>query len=257
MLGMALDYSFLDVEQVNKTNISEAAMKTRVLIVEDHPMSLVGLKLLLEKNDSCDVVGEATNGLDAVSLSARLAPDVILMDIGLPEMDGIEATQLIKKEHPSIRIIMLTSKDNERDVFAALGAGADAYCLKGVSIEALSTAIEAVKEGTAWLDPGIARIVLGRFQHAQGFDALGNNAPAASVATPTTMNSLAQIDTPLTAREMEVLKLIVDGLSNPEIAERLTITKATAKAHVHSILQKLCVDDRTQAAVLAMRQGFV
>jgi len=228
-------------------------MKTRVLIVEDHPMSLVGLKMLLEKNDSCDVVGEATNGLDAVSQSSKLAPDVILMDIGLPEMDGIEATQHIKKEHPSIRIIMLTSKDNERDVFAALAAGADAYCLKGVSIEALSTAIEAVKEGTAWLDPGIARIVLGRFQHASPNPIQEN--PASPAATM--VSSIPQIDTPLTAREMEVLKLIVDGLSNPEIAERLTITKATAKAHVHSILQKLCVDDRTQAAVLAMRQGFV
>jgi len=233
-------------------------MKTRVLIVEDHPMSLVGLKMLLEKNDSCDVVGEATNGLDAVSQSSKLAPDVILMDIGLPEMDGIEATQQIKKEHPSIRIIMLTSKDNERDVFAALAAGADAYCLKGVSIEALSTAIDAVKEGTAWLDPGIARIVLGRFQHASSGPASdGFNNPAGTNAATTLVTPIAQIDTPLTAREMEVLKLIVDGLSNPEIAERLTITKATAKAHVHSILQKLCVDDRTQAAVLAMRQGFV
>jgi NarL family two-component system response regulator LiaR len=229
-------------------------MKTRVLIVEDHPMSLVGLKMLLEKNDSCDVVGEATNGLDAVTQSNKLAPDVILMDIGLPEMDGIEATQQIKKDHPSIRIIMLTSKDNERDVFAALAAGADAYCLKGVSIEALSTAIEAVKEGTAWLDPGIARIVLGRFQHASPFPDANSNP---GIPASTMVTAIPQIETPLTAREMEVLKLIVDGLSNPEIAERLTITKATAKAHVHSILQKLCVDDRTQAAVLAMRQGYV
>jgi DNA-binding NarL/FixJ family response regulator len=221
-------------------------MKTRVLIVEDHPMTLVGLKMLLEKNESVAVVGEAVNGLDAVHRTELERPEVILMDIGLPEMDGIEATQKIKAAHPATRIIMLTSKDNERDVFAALSAGADAYCMKGISIEALTVAIEAVKEGTAWLDPAVARLVLGRFRQEE--------APPAN-GTPSTIAPAE--DCPLTARELEVLRLIVDGLSNPEIAEALTITKATAKAHVHSILQKLCVDDRTQAAVLAMRQGYV
>jgi DNA-binding NarL/FixJ family response regulator len=224
------------------------AAKTKVLIVEDHQMTLVGLKMLLEKNEAIEVVGEAVNGLEAVSRTAQANPEVILMDIGLPEMDGIEATQKIKKSHPSTRIIMLTSKDNEQDVFAALAAGADAYCMKGISIESLTAAIEAVKEGTAWLDPAVARMVLGRFQGTPN----GNNGTAAYVSPDAEWE-----DCPLTSREMEVLKLIVEGLSNPEIAERLTITKATAKAHVHSILQKLCVDDRTQAAVLAMRQGYV
>lgn len=223
-------------------------MNTRVLIVEDHPMTLVGLKMLLEKSDSVQVVGEAANGLEAVSLASANQPEVILMDIGLPEMDGIEATQKIKQLHPGIRIIMLTSKDNEQDVFASLAAGADAYCMKGISIDSLSSAIDAVKEGTAWLDPAVARMVLGRFQGVTpSNDFITNNGP----------NEQALEDCPLTSRELEVLKLIVDGLSNPEIAEKLTITKATAKAHVHSILQKLCVDDRTQAAVLAMRQGYV
>lgn len=221
-------------------------MKTRVLIVEDHQMTLVGLKMLLEKSDNIEVTGEASNGIAAVQAAANQQPDVILMDIGLPEMDGIEATQKIKQNHPGVRIIMLTSKDNEQDVFAALAAGADAYCMKGISIEALNAAIEAVKEGTAWLDPAVARMVLGRFQGS-------NAANAASTISETAVWE----DCPLTSRELEVLKLIVEGLSNPEIAERLTITKATAKAHVHSILQKLCVDDRTQAAVLAMRQGIV
>lgn len=223
-------------------------MNTRVLIVEDHPMTLVGLKMLLEKSDSVQVVGEASNGLEAISLASTNQPEVILMDIGLPEMDGIEATQKIKQQHPGIRIIMLTSKDNEQDVFASLAAGADAYCMKGISIESLSSAIEAVREGTAWLDPAVARMVLGRFQGVKpSGEFLTNNGP----------NEQALEDCPLTSRELEVLRLIVDGLSNPEIAEKLTITKATAKAHVHSILQKLCVDDRTQAAVLAMRQGYV
>jgi DNA-binding NarL/FixJ family response regulator len=222
-------------------------MKTRVMIVEDHQMTLVGLKMLLEKTEGIEVVGEAANGLEAINQANSTQPEVILMDIGLPEMDGVEATQKIKATHPGVRIIMLTSKDNERDVFAALSAGADAYCMKGISIEALTAAIDAVKEGTAWLDPAVARMVLGRFQ---------GGAPAAE-PTATSADNTQFEDCPLTAREMEVLRLIVDGLSNPEIAEKLTITKATAKAHVHSILQKLCVDDRTQAAVLAMRQGYV
>jgi DNA-binding NarL/FixJ family response regulator len=225
-------------------------MKTRVLIVEDHQMTLVGLKMLLEKNETVDVVGTAGNGLEAVKLASTVNPDIILMDIGLPEMDGIEATQKIKQAHPGARIIMLTSKDNEQDVFAALAAGADAYCMKGISIEALTTAIDAVKEGTAWLDPAVARMVLGRFQGRNPLSDAGTTADNGS-------NEANLADCPLTSRELEVLKLIVDGLSNPEIAEKLTITKATAKAHVHSILQKLCVDDRTQAAVLAMRQGYV
>ncbi len=224
-------------------------MKTRVLIVEDHPMTLVGLKMLLTKNENITVVGEAANGLEAVSQADQTQPEVILMDIGLPEMDGVEATQRIKASHPGVRIIMLTSKDNERDVFAALSAGADAYCMKGISVEALTSAIEAVKEGTAWLDPAVARMVLGRFQGATPIQDAAPNGKASE--------DIVLQDCPLTAREMEVLRLIVDGLSNPEIAEKLTITKATAKAHVHSILQKLCVDDRTQAAVLAMRQGYV
>ncbi len=219
-------------------------MTTRVLIVEDHQMTLVGLKMLLEREEDLDVVGEATDGAQAIRLADSTNPDVILMDIGLPEVDGIEATQKIKEALPSIKVIMLTSKESEQDVFAALSAGADAYCMKGISPESLSTAIAAVSEGTAWLDPAVAKMVLGRFS--------GEN-----VGTNFNAPSGPPEDCPLTPREMEVLKLIVDGNSNPKIAEALVITKATAKAHVHSILQKLCVDDRTQAAVLAMREGYV
>ncbi len=219
-------------------------MATRVLIVEDHQMTLVGLKILLEREEHLEVVGEAVDGVQAIRLANSINPDVILMDIGLPEVDGIEATQKIKKAHPAIKIIMLTSKESEQDVFAALAAGADAYCMKGISPESLSLAIQAVKEGTAWLDPAVAKMVLGRFT--------GENV-GGGFSSP----SGPPEDCPLTPREMEVLKLIVDGHSNPRIADALVITKATAKAHVHSILQKLCVDDRTQAAVLAMRQGYV
>lgn len=213
----------------------------RLLLVEDHQMTLMGLELMLQKEEGFAVVGKASDGMQAVTLAQQLTPDVVLMDIGLPEMDGVEATRRIKQDHPSVRVLMLTSKDNERDVYAALAAGADGYCMKGASSDTLSAAIRSVGEGAAWLDPAIARLVLGRLQ--------GSYSQASAVAPP--------LDCPLTPREMEVLKLIVDGHSNADIADILVITKATAKAHVHSILQKLCVDDRTQAAVLAMRQGLV
>jgi DNA-binding NarL/FixJ family response regulator len=224
----------------------------RLLLVEDHQMTLVGLRMLLEREANLSVLGEAVTGTEALLQVEQHQPDVVLMDIGLPEMDGIEATQTLKKTHPATKVIMLTSKDNPQDVFAALAAGADAYCMKGIQPERLVEAIKAVAEGTAWLDPSIARLVLGRFQ---GGNTINEPAPSASVgATGAGVNAA---NCPLTAREMEVLKLIVEGLSNAEIAETLVITKATAKAHVHSLLQKLCVDDRTQAAVLAMRQGYV
>lgn len=219
--------------------------KIKVYIVEDHEMTRVGLTMLLEKESAITVIGEADNGVKATRQVPELHPDVVLMDIGLPEMDGIEATNRIKQSAPSVKVIMLTSKDSEQDVFAALAAGADAYCMKGIPVNVLASAIEAVNQGAAWLDPAIARVVLGKFK---GQAPMGEN-----VGVP----AVKPADCPLTDREMEVLALIVEGLSNPEIADRLCITKATAKAHVHSILQKLCVDDRTQAAVLAMRQGYV
>jgi DNA-binding NarL/FixJ family response regulator len=221
-------------------------MALRLVLVEDHQMTLVGLRMILEQQPDLTVLGEADTGNKAVRVVDAEKPDLVLMDIGLPEMDGIEATQTIKAKYPGIKVMMLTSKDNEQDVFAALAAGADAYCMKGVAPETLITAIHAVADGTAWLDPAIARVVLGRFQG-------GGMPSAASASEP----AGPPADCPLTEREMEVLRLIVDGLSNPEIADKLYITKATAKAHVHSILQKLCVDDRTQAAVLALREGYV
>ncbi|HBH18155.1 MAG TPA: DNA-binding response regulator, partial [Cyanobacteria bacterium UBA9579] len=160
-------------------------------------------------------------------------------------MDGIEATQKIREAKLSSRIIMFTSRDSEQDVFAALGAGADAYIMKGASPEQLISAIRAVNEGTAWLDPAIAKIVLRNVSQQKTTQPVDRK------------NSKSPFAANLTEREMEVLGLIVEGLTNPQIAERLFITRATAKAHVHSILQKMCVDDRTQAAVTAMREGLV
>lgn len=223
--------------------------KIRVLLVEDHTMTRMGLQLVLEKAEGIELIAEAEDGLSGVKLAQELNPDVILMDIGLPGIDGIEATKRIKDAKLNSNIIMFTSRDSEQDVFAALGAGADAYIMKGASPEQLTAAIKAVSEGTAWLDPAIAKLVLKNVNKKSSI----YEANSGSERTPSKFAQTAG----LTAREIEVLRLIVEGLSNPEIAERLFITRATAKAHVHSILQKLCVDDRTQAAVTAMREGLV
>ena len=235
----------------------------KLILVEDHQMTRIGLRLMLEQEPRYTIVGEAETGKEALQVVEKRQGDydLILMDIGLPDMDGIEATQRIKKSYPATPVMMLTSKDDGNDVFAALGAGADAYCLKGASFETLKTAIDTVAEGASWLDPGIARLVLGRFQGNSLPFGAGEKSTAqrnnTMVGVPVPHSPNQTMDCPLTPREMEVLKLIVEGFSNADIAEKCVITKATAKAHVHSILQKLCVDDRTQAAVFAMRQGIV
>lgn len=222
--------------------------KITVLLVEDHTMTRMGLQLVLEKCEEIHLIGEAEDGEQGVQKAEELKPDVILMDIGLPVIDGIEATQRIKDKKLDSKVLVFTSRDNEEDVFAALGAGADAYCMKGATPEQLTSAIKAVSEGTAWLDPAIARTVLSTIQKTR------ENKTQLENLVEKPKSDLADL---LTSRELEVLKLIVEGLSNPQIAERLYITRATAKAHVHSILQKLCVDDRTQAAVTAMREGLI
>ncbi len=224
-------------------------MTIRVLLVEDHTMIRMGTALVIEKTDGIELVAQAENGLQGVQAAKEFLPDVILMDIGLPVMDGIEATRQIKELNLNSKILIFTSRENDDDVFAALAAGADGYIMKGATPEQLMSAIVAVNEGTAWLDPAIARLVLSSVQRQN------QKEEENSMSQPnfkTGKNSFG-----LTDREMEVLALIVDGLSNPEIAQKLFITRATAKAHVHSILQKLYVDDRTQAAVTAMREGLV
>lgn len=224
-----------------------AEKEIRVLLVEDHMMIRMGTALVIEKTEGISLVGEAEDGLQGVEKAKELLPDVILMDIGLPVIDGIEATKRIRETGINAKVLIFTSRDSDDDVFAALAAGADGYVMKGATAQQLTSAIVAVNEGTAWLDPAIARLVLSNVQRQK----------TESNATNEINYKAGKNTFGLTEREMEVLALIVDGLSNPEIAEKLFITRATAKAHVHSILQKLYVDDRTQAAVTAMREGLV
>ena len=220
----------------------------KVLLVEDHTMVRLGLSLVFENSKDINLIWEAENGKKGVELALKLNPDVILMDIGLPEMDGIQATSLIKKSNPNIKVLIFTSRESEDDVFDSLSAGADGYIMKGANEEQMISAIKAVAEGTAWLDPAIARLVLSSVKR-QTSTSVDNNISS--------VNKNAKNVYGLTDREIEVLALIVEGLNNSQIAKRLVITLSTAKAHVHSILQKLYVTNRTQATIQAVKEGLV
>lgn len=226
---------------------SIAREQIRILLVEDHLLTRIGLKAVIERCKDFRVVGEAEDGAQAVQLAAELLPDLVLMDVGLPVMDGIEASSLIKAKHPQVEIIMLTSHDDDRDIFDSLTSGAAGYCLKDVDPERLYIAIRSVKSGDIWLDSAIARKVLDLYSLAQS----ETRNLSASPCEP------LELADPLSRRELEVLQLLVEGLSNRQIAGRLLISLATAKTHVRNILSKLSVDDRTQAAVFAMRRGLV
>ncbi len=219
----------------------------KVLLVEDHKMVRLGLSLVFENTDGITLVGEADNGKNGVELALKLTPDVVLMDIGLPEIDGIQATAMIKKSNPNMKILIFTSRDSEDDVFDSLTAGADGYIMKGANENQMISAIKAVAEGTAWLDPAIAKLVLSNVRKQTSVQVTGV-VPA---------NNLAKNTYGLTERELEVLALIVEGLNNAEIAKKLVITISTAKAHVHSILQKLYVTNRTQATIQAVKEGLI
>lgn len=241
---------------------SELKPEIKVLLVEDHALTRIGLKAALKRTEDINVIGEASNGEEAIAQAEELQPDVILMDVGMPVMDGIQAAGRIVSNNPNARIIMLTQHDNDRDILASLAAGASGYCLKDVEPERLYTAIRSVKAGDAWLDATIASRVLRHYSQPAPASESGSAAEQATPANTGAKAAPAQtfdrpLAEPLSARELEVLKLIVDGLSNQEIADKLIISLATAKTHVRNILNKLAVDDRTQAAVHAMRRGIV
>lgn len=217
-----------------------------VLLVEDHELYRMGLSMLLSKADDITLLAEAADGIEGIKKARELSPDVILMDIGLPNIDGIEATQRIKDFNPEIKVLMFTSRDSENDVFAAFQAGADGYVMKGATPEQTISAIKAVSEGIGWIDPAIAKMVFSNIQR-----------PAVKINVSAPIQKSSNNSYGLTERELDVLEAMVEGLSNPEIADKLVITRATVKAHVHSILQKLCVSSRTQATVTAMKEGLV
>jgi two-component system, NarL family, response regulator LiaR len=219
-----------------------------VVIVEDHEFTRMGLKLSLDSLPGIKMVGEAADGAEGVKTALELKPQVVLMDVELPTIDGIEATKQIRAANPDVRVIMLTSHNSDQTIFAALGAGANGYCLKTINAQQLAAVIKMVSEGAAWLDPGIANRVLSAYAHTDGSP---SNAQKQS-----TTRSKRESPT-LSPRETEVLRLVADGFSNQKIAEKLGLGLETVKTHMRHIMEKLTVSDRTEAAVKAMKQGLV
>lgn len=219
-----------------------------ILIVEDHTLTRFGLKTAFESLNQVKLISEAEDGETGIEIAKELRPDIVLMDLGLPGINGIQATKIIKEFDNSIKVIVLTSHNNEDEVWAALGAGANAYCLKDIEPDRLIHVIESVYDGAAWLDPSIAETVLRKLTGDKNKSSFTQNIQE---------EQAAEEKIQLTDREMEVLRLIVDGFSNAEIAEKLFVSIHTAKAHVCNILQKLSVDDRTQAAIKALKDGLV
>ncbi|MEM9540092.1 MAG: response regulator transcription factor [Cyanobacteria bacterium P01_E01_bin.42] len=217
---------------------------TRVVLIEDCDLTRMALKTALRERSEVDCIGEAATGKEGLQSIRKLAPDVAIVDIGLPDLDGIALTRQLKSTPTTTKVLILTLQDNEEAVMAAFAAGADSYCMKDTKLEWLLDAIATTHQGNAWIDPAIARIVLSR---ARNDNLTGENSPT---------NSLPE-GYSLTERELEVLQLIVEGYSNADIAKALYITVGTVKTHVRNILNKLCANDRTQAAVQALRSGIV
>ena len=212
--------------------------KIKILIVDDHQVVRHGLRTFLDLNDDIQVVGEAADGQEAVELAEKLLPDVILMDLVMPYMDGIEATGRIKALGSGAKVIALTSFAEDDKIFPAIQAGASSYLLKDVSPDALVEAIRAAHRGEARLHPEVLRKLMAQV--------------AAQPKVEKPVNAF-----PLTEREDEVIRLVARGKSNREIAEILVISEKTAKAHISNILGKLGLEDRTQMAVYAFKTGLV
>ncbi|MFE0105707.1 response regulator [Streptomyces sp. NPDC059009] len=213
----------------------------RVLIADDQQMVRQGFSVLLNTQPDIEVVGQAVDGLDAVARVAELAPDVVLMDIRMPELSGIEATRRITEKTPGIKVLVLTTFDLDEYVYEALRAGASGFLLKDASSDQLAEAVRVVAAGDALLAPGITRRLIAEFARLDG----------------TPRSPLKSRVGELTERETEVLALIAQGLSNAEIASRLVVAEQTVKTHVGRILVKLGLRDRTQAAVFAYESGLV
>lgn len=236
--------------------------KIRVVLIEDHDLTRVGIKIALQQKEEIEVVGEAANAADGIRLLKSIQPDIAIIDIGLPDKDGIELTREVKAftngEDSGVKVLILTLRDNKEAVLAAFAAGADSYCMKDIKFDNLPEAVRVTYNGNAWIDPAIARIVL---QQAQQNPLKLEGTTENKVSVPSLENNGTEEDIIdpyiLTERELEVLQLIVEGCSNAVIAERLYITVGTVKTHVRNILNKLCADDRTQAAVRALRSGLV
>jgi DNA-binding NarL/FixJ family response regulator len=218
----------------------------KVMIVDDHPVFLQGLRRILESEPDIQVIGAATDGQEALDMACRLAPDVVLLDINLPSMNGMQVARQLKADLPGIAVILLTAYHDENQVLHAVRAGASAYYSKDVVPDTLLDAIRQVSQGMYVIEenvlskPELAEWITGRFEEFGAF-----------------WEGTEEMFTPLSGREMDILQLITRGMSNKEVGLELGISYQTVKNHMTSILRKMAVNDRTQAAIYALRKGWI
>jgi NarL family two-component system response regulator LiaR len=233
----------MDQDAFYPSNTGNPDKKIRVLLVDDHAVVRQGLRMFIEMQNDMEVVGEGENGFEAVELAKRLKPDVILLDLMMPEMDGVEATCKILSDAPQSRVLILTSFGEDDKVFPAIRAGAQGYLLKDIQPRDLVQAVRASYQGKAQLHPDIARRLMA---------AVSVGMPAEK-AKPASLPEELQ---GLTEREREVLQQIARGLTNREIADHMVISEKTVKTHVSNLLDKLELEDRTRAAIWALKHGL-
>lgn len=228
----------------------------RILLAEDHELFRVSLEIALRQENKLDIVGLASNGEECLDLFKKKKPDLILMDIGMPIINGLELVKLIKAENHETKIIMLTAHDDKESVLSAISSNADAYCTKDISLKQLIEIIPMVMDGALYLDPIIAKHLyqIVSETHAKLGD---NGTTGAGLRQQPSSENEGDGYEPLSVRELEVLKLITEGKSNKEISQELFISSHTAKAHVSNIIQKLAAKDRTDASVKALKHGLI
>ncbi len=212
--------------------------KIRVIIADDHQVVREGLSAILNAREDIEVIAEAKNGLEAIEKARELKPDIILMDISMPKMNGVEATRRIKLEQPQIGIVVLTMYEEEEYIFDLIKAGVTGYMLKNSDSAQIIKAIRSTYQGESLIQPSVATKILNKFSQLSN-----SKAPAQPKE--------------LTDRELQVIKLVADGKTNKEIANILQISEKTVKNHVRNIFQKMEVDDRTQAAIYALKKGYI
>jgi DNA-binding NarL/FixJ family response regulator len=216
----------------------ELPERIRVLIVDDHALFRRGLMLVLESEDGIEVIGEAEDGDEAITKAEELAPDVVLMDVRMPAVNGIDATRRLADSLPTTKIIMLTVSDEEDDLYEAIKAGATGYLLKEISIEEVADAVRAVMQGQTLISPSMASKLIAEFANLSKLASQRSSVPAPR----------------LTDRELDVLRLVAQGLTNREVADQLYIAENTVKNHVRNILEKLHLHSRMEAVLYAVRE---